>query len=175
MKFIVVLVFTSIYSFCALAQESTGSEELNRHKISLELSHTHVPASFGVDGKSWQVLASWGVNYDFRLNEDWALGLHNDLVIQDFAYEDGEGIVKERSKPLASALVITRRLTEHLSVVGGGGMEVAPEGTLGLLRIGFDCGWELPKAWELSVSLMADFKIHAYNAYVLGIGLGKAF
>jgi hypothetical protein len=41
--------------------------------------------------------------------------------------------------------------------------------------MGADCGWELPDEWELSFSLMADFKINAYNTWVLGFGIGKTF
>ncbi|HEX5170553.1 MAG TPA: hypothetical protein VFW11_15355 [Cyclobacteriaceae bacterium] len=166
-----------IASSVASAQRaSEGVESFRRNRIALVLGHTHVPAGIDENGKkTWLALASWGLDYDFRINQDWGLGLHSDLVIQDFEYEEDEGIVKNRTKPVAIAFVGTRRLGEHFTILTGGGMEVAPEGTLGLIRIGTDCGWELPKDWELSLSLMADFKINAYDAWVLGFGIGKLF
>ena len=164
-------------SFVAKGQEEKKEEDSEtRHKITLEASHTHVPTSVDNNGKkSWQVLASWGLNYDFKINRNWNIGIHSDMVIQDFSYEDESGIVKKRTRPVATAIVGMRKFGDHLSIVGGGGMEVASEGTLGLVRIGLDYGLEIPGNWEFSASLMCDFKIKAYNAYVIGFGIGKSF
>lgn len=148
----------------------------SRHKVTLELSQTHVPASIDNGGKKvWQVLASWGLNYDFTVSKEWGIGLHTDMVVQNFSYESESGIIKKRTRPVATALVGTRKFGEHLTVFGGGGMELASEGTLGLVRVGLDSGWEMPGNWEFSVSLMGDFKIGAYDAWVLAFGIGKSF
>ena len=172
----IVLLLTATFSIASAQETSEHAESFRRNRVGIVLGHTHVPAGVDADGKkTWLALASWGLDYDFRINEDWGVGLHSDLVIQDFEYEEEEGIIKNRTKPLAATLVCTRRMGEHFTFLAGGGMEVASEGTLGLVRIGTDWGWELPKDWELSLSLMADFKINAYDAWVLGFGVGKSF
>jgi len=176
-KHVMFVSLFGITSSVLFAQESSGQvESFNRNKVSLVISHTHVPGGVDNSGKkSWLVLPSWGLDYDFSFSEQWGIGLHSDLVIQDFEYEEGEGIIKKRTKPFATAIVGTYHVTDHLTLIAGGGMELAPEGTLGLIRTGVDCGWELPGNWELSASLMADIKINAYNAWVLGLGIGKTF
>lgn len=159
------------------AQDNSNStSEFNKNKVTLSITHTHVPSGVNENGKdTWLMLPSWSLDYDYSINAKWGAGLHTDLVIEDFEYEKEEGIILERSKPFSMALVGTRSLGEHFTIFAGGGLEVATEGTLGLVRVGGDCGWELPGEWELAVSLVADFKFDAYNAWVFGLGVGKRF
>ncbi|MGC3946217.1 MAG: hypothetical protein QM762_17160 [Chryseolinea sp.] len=170
----VVLFLSAGHELCA--QNESTKPEFNRNKVSLSITHTHIPTGVNENGESsWIMLPSWSLDYDYSIAEKWSAGIHTDLVIQDFEYEKEEGIVKKRSKPFSMALVGTRKFGEHFSLFAGGGMEVAPEGTLGLFRIGGDCGWELPNNWELSINVVADFKVDAYNAWVFGFGAGKRF
>lgn len=165
-----------INTYSAFGQENSEEHEFKRNKLTLAISHTHVPAGINENGdKVWLALPSWGLDYDFRLSPKWGLGIHSDIVIQDFEFEEAEGIIKKRTNPLATTFVATYEAVDHLKLMAGGGAEFASEGTLGLIRFGADYGWELPKEWELSLSLMADFKIDAYNAWVLGVGIGKTF
>ena len=163
--------------FCGFAQDKNDEEKFRRHGFSLAITHTLVPTAISSSGEEhWLSLPSWGLDYDYRFNSLWGLGLHSDLVIQNFEYEDGKGIVKERKSPGSLALVATRGLGEHLTVLAGGGIEMSKgEETLALIRIGGDYGWELPKGWEVSFSVMIDFKIEAYNAFVFGFAIGKSF
>jgi hypothetical protein len=74
------------------------------------------------------------------------------------------------------ALVGKRKFGEHFALFGGGGLEVSKgEETLGLIRIGADVGWEIPGDWEVAFSALVDFKIEAYDAFVVGFGIGKKF
>lgn len=172
-----LLVVSTICPGYGIAQEkSIDAGSSSQNKLTLSISHTHVPGGINDFGdKVWLALPSWGLDYDRSISKRWGLGIHTDLVIQDFSYEEEEGIIRKRTKPLATALVASYKATPHFTLIAGGGGEFAPEGTLSLIRIGTDYGWELPKKWELTISVMADFKINAYNAWVLGIGVSKIF
>ena len=172
---VIGFLLSSMCTVCA--QENDNSKpEFNRNKVSLSITHTHIPTGINENGQSsWLMLPSWSLDYDYSITGKWGAGLHTELVIEDFQYEKEEGIILKRSKPFSMALVGTRKFGEHFSLFAGGGMEVASEGTLGLFRIGGDCGWELPGEWELSLNLVFDFKVDNYNAWVLGFGVGKRF
>lgn len=161
----------------AFAQEEKEGERFNRHKLSLAITHTLVPTAIDSEGdKYWLALPSWSFDYDYAISKVWGMGLHSDVVIQNFEYEGEEEVIKKRTKPMTLALVGTRRLGKHLTVLGGGGAEFSTvEETLGLFRLGAEYGWELPNDWELSVDGMVDFKIKAYDAIVLGLAVGKSF
>lgn len=172
-----IIGFLVIGSLRVFAQEGAVEKpEFKRHKIAVAITHTHVVEGADESGdRTWLMLPSWSVDYDYSITREWGAGLHSDVVIQDFEYEKDEGIIRKRSKPVSFALVGTRALGEHFTVFAGGGLEVATEGTLGLVRLGGDCGWELPGEWELALNIVVDMKINAYNAWVFGLGVGKRF
>lgn len=172
---IILIVLVANISQSTYAQEAERGEFKN-HKLSLIIGHAYVPAGVNREGeKVWTVLPSWGIDYDFRFNEKWGLGVHTDLVVESFEYEGSKKIIFERTRPFSAVLVGSRKFGEHLTLLVGGGMEIAEEETLSLVRIGLDYGWELPNEWELGASLMSDFKIDAYNSWVIGLGVGKLF
>ncbi|MEJ1238408.1 hypothetical protein WBG78_09775 [Chryseolinea sp. T2] len=176
----ILLLFVTMLVAVGVALGQTEPENKNeafrRNKISLAVTHTFVPTTVNSSGdKTYLSLASWGLDYDYRITPQWGIGLHSDLVIQDFEYEDDD-VVRKRVKPLAMAVVGTRKFGEHLTVVAGGGAEFSrDEETLALIRLGVDYGWELPAGLELSFSITTDFKINAYNALVFGFAVGKTF
>ncbi|UXP31789.1 hypothetical protein N6H18_15685 [Reichenbachiella agarivorans] len=157
-------------------EKESSEEKFKHHKIMVVMGHTHVPAGIDNNGKKeWLVLGSWGIDYDYRITSKWSIGLHSDLVLENFEYDDEEGATLQRSRPLASTITVSRKFGEHFSVMLGGGGEFAKEENLTLFRVGLDYGWELPGEWEIAASLMSDFKINAYNSWVLGIGVGRSF
>ena len=156
--------------------EETGEGEFNRHRIMAVLGHTHVPGGVNKEGdKAWLVLGSIGLDYDFRINEKWSVGLHTDLVMESFGLEGDDGVEVERSSPFLAAVCASRKFGKRLSLLAGVGQEFAKEENLTVARVGADYGWELPEEWEVALTLMWDIKIGEYNAWVFGIGIGKAF
>ena len=165
-----------VISTMAHAQEEASREE-GRHEISILIAHTHVSAGLEQVGRSsWLVLPAWGLNYNFWVNEHWALGLHTDLINENFLVEefDGEKVL-ERDRPIAPALMLTYRPHEHWSFLLGGGIEFASEEDLTLLRGGTEYTVHLSGAWETCASLAYDLRIDAYESWTLGIGLARRF
>lgn len=166
-----LLIFSQLV---CIGQEAKEGHKKN--KVMLVMGHTHVSKGFDSNNqKSWIVLPSWGLDYDRQINEKWALGVHTDWVTESFSYEDADNIELERTRPFAAVLVVSRRIGEHLTLLAGGGFEVAPEENLTLIRAGIDYGWELRNDWEIAVNLMSDFKLEAYDSWVLGLGIAKRF
>ena len=176
---IYVWTVTGIFIVCLTTagySQEEGHDGEKRNRVLLAITHTLVPTAVSESGeKKLLSLASWGLDYDRSFNSPWGVGLHSDIVLENFQYEDGD-VIKERKSPLALAAVVSRKFGKHITVFTGGGVELSrSEETLGLIRIGADCGWEIPRDWEVSFSLMTDFKIDAYDAFVFGFGIGKKF
>lgn len=150
--------------------------ESKRHRVMAVLSHTHVPEGYDADGdKAWIILGSWGVDYDYRLSERWSLGVHTDMILENFVIERNDGNEVERSRPIAAVLASSYKFGEHFALVAGAGGEFSKEEDYGLVRLGGDYGWEIPGDWELALSAMLDIKIEGYNSVVFGVGVGKLF
>lgn len=174
MKKLYLLTLIGTLQF-AYAQESEDDKPANFHRLTLEMSHAHVPEGFQNGEKQWLVMGSWGFNYDYWFHPQWAVGLHADLVVENFEVEKSgeEGSVLERSYPFAPALIGIFKPGKHLMILLGPGGEFSKEESFFLIRAGLEYGWELPGEWELGVSLMNDFKVDAYNSWTIGVGISK--
>ncbi|MDW7694667.1 hypothetical protein R9C00_07935 [Flammeovirgaceae bacterium SG7u.111] len=178
---VLLMFFFFLVSTLSWGQEyETEHEELEsglkHHKIMLVLGHTHVPSGINVEGKkTWLALSSWGIDYDYRINRLWSVGLHTDMVLENFEIENEKEVIKDRSRPIAMALMASRKLNGHFSLMAGGGGEYAKEESFALVRLGAEYSLEYKEEWEFGASLMADFKIEGYNSWVIGFGVAKLF
>lgn len=178
--FLLLSIMCLVFSNTMSAQESFKEEkEFSNHRLAVVLGHTHVPTGLDNDGaKTWLILPSWGLDYDFSFNDKWALGLHSDIVVENFELEEqfGEtGAIIKRTKPLAFAVMVSYKSWEHVVFMLGAGGEYSKEETFILARAGLEYSWEIGNEWELGISLMNDLKINAYNSWVFGLGVSKFF
>lgn len=167
-------VLTCINSY---AQESKEEENKLHHRVSLIISHAHIPAANEVNGsKHIFIAASLGVNYELWFNSHWAIGLHNDITMQSFNIErksDNEIIAREF--PVLSALVAVYKPAKHWSFYAGPGREFEKNESFNVIKTGVEYGIELPKTWEIGFSADYDIKINGYDAWLIGIGVSKNF
>lgn len=177
----VVILFCLFIPWSAVAQvdEDRGADA-GFHRLMLVMGHTHVPAGLDLNGKKkWLTLASWGLDYDYWISHKWAIGLHSDMVVENYTVRVNESFSKDevlkRTAPVSLVASGIYKPTEHLNVIGGFGEELSKEENLFLLRVGLDMGWELGEKYEVSISLISDFKLEAYNSITLGIAIGRIF
>lgn len=157
------------------AQES-GEKENPRNQLMLIMSHSHITE--GADengGKKWIVVPSWALDYNYWLAKHWAIGLHTDMIIENFFIKEhgDEDKAIERTRPFALVPSVVFKPKEHSAFMVGTGAEFAKEENLVVTNFGYEYGWELPQHWELSASLTYDIKWNAYDTWILGIGISK--
>ncbi len=148
-----------------------------KHSIALVLSHTQINEGRDENNqKKWLSLPSWGINYNYSLSSKWMIGLHSDIVVEDFIVENftksSETI--ERSYPIASAIVASYKL-KSVNLMFGSGVEFAKEENFFLLRTGVEYNKHLGNNYELIANITNDFKLNAYNSWAIGIGIAKLF
>jgi hypothetical protein len=142
------------------------------------MSHTQISQGVQSDGNNkWLSLPSWGINYNYKFSPKWAVGLHTDIVVEDFAVEEhlksSNGEVLERSYPVATAVMFSYKPGKHFSYMLGSGGEFAHTGNLFLLRVGIEYGYHLSNNWELNANLTNDLKVNAYNSWAIGFGIAR--
>ncbi len=167
---------------------SAHHESHKKHLISASINHT-VIFSAVKDGKSTSniSLPSFGLNYTYFFNDKWALGLHNDIIIEDFVVkdsdskngDDGHGndeiAVIERGTPISSCFMLIYKPIPYLGIMAGVGREFSSHEDFTVIRFGFEAPYHLPRNWEIFGVLTYDINIGAYQSLTYGIGLGKLF
>ncbi|ULQ55799.1 hypothetical protein KJS94_14210 [Flavihumibacter rivuli] len=154
-------------------QEKAGL--FHHHRFTIMMANAHIPNMDGIEGQNkFTVVPAWGFDYDAWFNEKWAIGLHNELILQQYKVEKEEDkTIIERSYPVASTLVGLFKPGRHLTIISGIGVELEKSESLGLWKIGIDYGWELPKQFELSICLQYDNKFKTYDSWLFGIAVSK--
>jgi len=176
MKSVIVVGSLFVSSFCtAQEEEKTEVEGDSRHSIGLAIGHGHTFEGRDEDGnRKTLALPMWSIDYNFRIDERWALGLHTDLIIQRFFVEkERGGELTERSYPIAPAVMGMYSITKHWQAQLGTGVEFASEGNIFLIRGGIEYGVELRGGWEVFGSTCFDIKWDTYETWTLGLGVAK--
>lgn len=169
-----IIIFTVLIcsSYSTLAQ-SKRSKDL-KHSFSFVISHTQINEGFDEDGKKqWLSLPSWGINYNYIISTNWSLGLHTDIIVEDFKVENSSrnNSILERSYPIASALVASYKPGKYFSYLFGSGTEIAKGENFFLVRVGLEYGLHINHQWEVIANIINDYKFDAYNSWSIGMGI----
>lgn len=152
----------------------------HRHLISVEIGHSHASDGIRRGERGWITLPSWAINYNYLLADKWILGLHTDIIIENFEVKalhsghDESGVI-ERTRPVSVVGVVAYKPIHRLAIITGAGFEYAPEETFTVIRLGVEPSIPLNDRWEVIFSMVYDIKVDAYNNWAMGAGLGFMF
>jgi len=167
-------------------QTAHDEETLKKHSISASLNHTIIFSAIK-NGESHSSInvPSFGLNYTYAFSEKWGVGLHNDIILEDFVVKGAslnnaatrntteEIVTIERGTPISMALMAIYKPIENLGIMVGGGMEFSSHEDYAILRFGLEAPFQLPENWEIFGVLSYDIMIDAYNSLTYGIGAVK--
>ena len=171
MKFIILFALL-LLSSQLLAQESEG--EFLRHRIGAVYGLTYVPEGYYESGDEENekgiLIAAYGLEYAYKLNEKWSLGI-------EFTLEGGNYLIKE-DLPRDNSFKIVA--TGHYELIPfwemyfGGGIELESDQNYGVIRVGTEYEFPIGNGWDLTPGLTFDYKIE-YTSFEVAISVGKRF
>lgn len=157
----------------ALSQENEKEEE-TKHKVILLVGLTHIPETIeeGEVSNSENV-PTIGLDYFYKLNPKWAIGVVVDLELGKYAVNfGGENIPRENA--VVTGVVAGYTLLKGWSIYAGPGVEFESNRNLFIFRATTEYEFELGKNWGLSPGFSYDFK-KEYSTYALGVGISRSF
>lgn len=173
---LVLLLFATFAHAQETQHEENEEQSEKKHSIAVLISHTQIAEGIKGEGKKWISVPSWGIDYNYEINERWAVGLHNDIIVESFIVEHSDGTELERSSPFATAVVGMFKPIKNFSLLLGAGGEFSKEENLFLIKAGVEYSHLiLQDNWEIIASLSNDIKIDAYNSWNIGFGIARRF
>lgn len=157
----------------AFSQED-NEEEQAKHMVVLLFGLTHIPETIeDEEVLKAENIPTIGLDYYYKFNPKWSLGLVLDLEMGKYAVDfGGENIPRENA--LVTGVVVGYNLFKGWSVFAGPGVEFESNRNLFIIRATTEYEFELGNNWGLSPSLSFDFK-KEYSTYSFGVGLSKKF
>ena len=173
---IIIILFISRISY---AQNEEGIHESNdaisaQHKITLVMANSVITNHIDDQSNAVLIVSTFGLNYDFLFHPKWGVGLHSDIILQQFKVEKHEGHEElVRENPVAICGMGLFRPIPQMSFLAGYGVEIESHENLQIIRIGAEYGIHLPKNWELGFMLEYDIKLKTYGTFMFGVGFSK--
>lgn len=139
------------------------------------MANAFIPAADDIAGQSnFFIVPAWGLNYDYWISPKIGLGVHNSLLLQQFKIEKTqEQTIVERSFPVTVTGEVLVKPLKNVIVSIGAGREFESHESYTVVNTGLEYGVELQHGWELGLTLLYDYKIDAYDSWMLGVGFSK--
>ena len=151
-----------------------ASHGVSGHKITLVMANSLIDNSFSDRTNDILIVPTFGFNYDYLIGAKWGLGLHTDILLQQYKVEkhgSDEEIIREN--PVALVGMVLFKPHHRWTLMAGYGVEVEKHESFQIIRTGVEYGIELPKHWELGFSLEFDYKIKTYSSLMFGVAFSK--
>jgi len=156
-------------------KEEDIHEQEKRHRVSLMISHTHIPKGVpSVDNGGAVIVPSWGLTYNYRIKK-WSIGIHTDMEIATYIIEDANGNQIERSRPIIVSLLGGYNIWKGIELAVGFGREFEENHNFWVYRFGIEYNIEIGHQWDIAPALMFDIKENLYDSWTLGVVVGKKF
>lgn len=175
--YLLLLFFSGSVALQAQEEGEKMESEFSHHQLGVLLAHTNLRDGNIDSDKNRITVPSYTIFYNYRFNEKWMLGLHTDIVFEQFITQpsDEEAETIERERPIAPAIMVGYALNEHFTFLVGGGWDIDKEETLNLIRFDLEYGLEIRNGWEFGATFGYDARIDAFDSFQIGVGISKNF
>ncbi len=119
---IVVLMLTVLTT---QAQNEKNSEDVPFHSLTLVMAYMLVPNSFTDKTGHIIIVPTFGLNYDYQFNSTWGVGIHTDIILQEYKVEkhDNHKVIV-RENPISISGIVFYKPHHQWKIIGGYGVEI---------------------------------------------------
>ncbi|WP_044207371.1 hypothetical protein [Flammeovirga sp. OC4] len=193
MKYLTLCLLFLFITSLSFAQENSSTDkkvhkreeahgELKHHRIALLWGHSYVPKGFNDNNSAKTlIIPTIGFEYEYWFSHRFAIGLSNDLELQNYVIETREGDELEREYVYIGALMGFVEFA-HLWVFGiGPGIEMEKNKNFGVLKMSIERefpivgkgGWDVTPMLSYEIKFRGEDKV--YDAITFGFAIGKRF
>lgn len=157
----------------SMTRANCQENESHKHLLGIGFGFTfvNVNVSGSTSEASGLFVPTVSLDYDYRLNQKWALGFMSAIEFDQYYVTDDQ---VERENALNLVLVGKYNFTRYLGVFAGGGIELEQHDNLGVFRLGLEYAIDVGNHWALVPKFHFDFK-ESYNTWSLRLNFARKF
>lgn len=159
--------------------EPKASEKIHQHvqdphhhrhplRAALLIGHGMLPEP---DRSGILFVPSWGLDLDYHLSDNWSLGWHSDVELENYVVIDAHGEAIELITPLVSTLDVFYRLNHNLLLGVGPGFTKEEGDFKALFRVGIEGEVPLNDRWEWTPTLFMDRRFDGHTVWTVALGV----
>ena len=115
---------------------------------------------------------SWGLDIEYWFNNNWGIGLHNDVEIATFVIKNSKNEVLERVNPLVLTIDALCHFGKGFVITLGPGIEIEEDESFYLLRAGVEYEKDITESFYILPNIFLDQRFDGYNTFNIGMGIG---
>lgn len=178
----ITAIMSFIGIFFANAQDISmidDEDENFKQKIGVSAVMGHAIIRSNNQDKKKYSAPAFGINLNYLLSEKWSVGIHSDLIFENFVIEENNGFEErsflEKEYPLTVNAVGIYKPIKSLGIMGGAGKELSRSKNLTMIVAGLEYFYELSKKWEIGFSATYEMKLKSYDTLMIGLGITRFF
>jgi hypothetical protein len=142
----------------------------HRHpfRVALLMGHGMVP---DVHHTGVHFVPSWGLDIDYHLSDNWSLGWHSDVEIENYIIVEENGDFFELAFPTVSTLDLFYRLNNNVLFGAGPGFTVEHGKVKSLFRVGIEGEVQMNDRWEWTPTVYYDQRFDGHGVLSLAVGI----
>ncbi len=119
---------------------------------------------------------TYGIEYEHRITSWLALGVMNEIELQNYIITTSEGEEINRSFIYVGTIIAAVKTPiKHLYFLFGPGYEIASIHNFTIFKIGFEYGIPIQNNWDISPEVTYDQISDIYHTITFGLAIGKKF
>jgi len=164
-----LIIVISLFIYSILFSQEHDEVE-HKHRISGLYGLVYVPEGHE-EGNADDIgilIASYGLEYSYRLNHKWALGIA-------FNLEGGKYIIHDDVQRENAFLIVgfgAYEVMHNWELYFGGGIEIEKHHNYGVLKFGTLYKFPIGKGWDISPAFTFNHK-SVYNSWEIALTVGK--
>jgi len=156
---------------------------LTANRINAQIHHNNSESGFRIIGvightlvnteeldKVW--VPSWGLDIEYWINNNWGIGLHNDVEIETFVVQNSGINELGRVNPLVITMDALYHFGNGFVITLGPGIEVEKQKSFYLFRAGIEYEKNITESFYLVPNIFLDQRFDGYNTFNIGLGFG---
>jgi hypothetical protein len=182
MKRLILTSFIALLGYNAQAQhhETAVNHVENHHhladphhhrhpvRVAVLLGHGMVP-EVGSEGIFF--VPTWGVDVDYHLSDNWSLGWHSDIELENYVIENADGEILELQTPLVTTFDVFYRLNHNVLFGVGPGMTKENGEWKSLVRVGIEGEVPMNDRWEWTPTVYVDQRFDGHRVFTVALGV----
>lgn len=180
MKILKVLLIALLPHF-SFGQAHHHSVENHRHDKNIDPHHERHPLRLAfllghgmvpeTAGEGIFFVPTWGLDVDYHINDNWSLGWHSDIELENYKVVGADNEIIELETPVVSTLDVFYRLNHNLLLGVGPGLTREQGEWKSLIRLGLEAEVPLNDRWEWTPTIYVDQRIDGHQVWTVALGV----